>query len=238
VAAIATLAAIVCAGGLKKGVPFKQKKRPRLRELFTNGLTAARNPRISLSYAAAFIARGDQSINGTFISLWGMNAGIAMGLTPDDAFWKGTVIFIITQVAALVWAPMIGPLIDRINRVTALAVCMGLAMLGNLSVLLLDNPFEPIGYLVFILMGIGQISVFLGAQSLIGQEAPLEARGSIIGTFNISGAIGILIIAKAGGDLFDSMSPQAPFVIVGAINFLVMLGGAWLRAREVREARH
>jgi len=238
VAAIATLAAIVCAGGLKKGVPFKQKKRPRLRELFTNGLTAARNPRISLSYAAAFIARGDQSINGTFISLWGMNAGIAMGLTPDDAFWKGTVIFIITQVAALVWAPMIGPLIDRFNRVTALAVCMGLAMIGNLSVLLLDNPFEPIGYLVFILMGIGQISVFLGAQSLIGQEAPLEARGSIIGTFNISGAIGILIIAKAGGNLFDSMSPQAPFVIVGAINFLVMLGGAWLRAWEVREARH
>jgi len=235
VAAIATIAAIVCAGGLKKGVPFKEDKRPKLAELFTTGLTAARNPRILLSYSAAFIARGDQSINGTFISLWGMNAGIAMGMSSDDAFWKGTLIFIITQVAALVWAPLVGPFIDRINRVSALAVCMMLAMLGNLSVLLLDTPFDAsgnlgvLGYTVFFLLGIGQISVFLGAQSLIGQEAPANKRGSILGTFNISGAIGILIIAKAGGNLFDSMSPQAPFVIVGTINALLMLFSIYVR---------
>ena len=231
VAIIATSAAIVCAGGLQKGVPFKEKKRPRLRELFTTGLTAARNPRILLSYSAAFIARGDQSINGTFISLWGMNAGIAMGMSYDDAFWKGTLIFIITQVAALIWAPLAGPFIDRINRVSALAVCMFLAMLGNLSVLLLDTPFDSIGYAVFIFMGIGQISVFLGAQSLIGQEAPSGKRGSILGTFNISGAIGILIIAKAGGNLFDSMSPHAPFVIVGSINALLMLFSIYVRIK-------
>ncbi|MEC9487271.1 MAG: MFS transporter [Prosthecochloris sp.] len=238
VAVIATIAAIVCAGGLQKGVPFKEEKRPGLRELFTNGLTAARNPRILLSYTAAFIARGDQSINGTFISLWGMNAGIAMGLSYDDAFWKGTLIFIITQVAALIWAPLVGPLIDRINRVSALAVCMFLAMLGNLSVLVLDNPFEPIGYLVFILLGIGQISVFLGAQSLIGQEAPATKRGSILGTFNISGAIGILIIAKAGGNLFDSLSPQAPFVIVGTINALLMLFSIYVRIKAPHKLNH
>ncbi|MBF0585583.1 MFS transporter [Prosthecochloris sp. N3] len=238
VAVIATIAAIVCAGGLQKGVPFKEEKRPGLRELFTNGLTAARNPRILLSYTAAFIARGDQSINGTFISLWGMNAGIAMGLSYDDAFWKGTLIFIITQVAALIWAPLVGPLIDRINRVSALAVCMFLAMLGNLSVLVLDNPFEPIGYLVFILLGIGQISVFLGAQSLIGQEAPATKRGSILGTFNISGAIGILIIAKAGGNLFDSLSPQAPFVIVGTINALLMFFSIYVRIKAPHKLNH
>jgi MFS family permease len=167
-----------------------------------------------------------------------MNAGIAMGMTYDDAFWKGTLIFIITQVAALVWAPLVGPFIDRINRVSALAVCMFLAMLGNLSVLLLDNPFDSTGYLVFILMGIGQISVFLGAQSLIGQEAPANKRGSIIGTFNISGAIGILIIAKTGGNLFDSMSPHAPFVIVGSINALLMLFSIYVRLKAPYKLNH
>ena len=28
------------------------------------------------------------------------------------------------------------------------------------------------------------------------------------------------------------MSPKAPFIIVGAVNLIVMLGGIWLRARE------
>ncbi|MBC8524168.1 MAG: MFS transporter, partial [Chlorobium phaeobacteroides] len=97
------------------------------------------------------------------------------------------------------------------------------------SVLLLDNPFDPIGYLVFILLGIGQISVFLGAQSLIGQEAPKAKRGSVLGAFNISGAIGILIIAATGGRLFDSMSPKAPFVIVGTINALLVFYSLYVR---------
>lgn len=39
-----------------------------------------KNPRILLSYSAAFVARGDQSIIGTFLPLWGTTAGIAMGM--------------------------------------------------------------------------------------------------------------------------------------------------------------
>ncbi len=229
IAALATITAIACALGLKKGTPVTIHERPPLRELFQSGFTAARNPKILLSYSAAFIARGDQSINGTFLSLWGITVGLAMGMESGEAFRKGTTIFIITQIAALLWAPLIGPVIDRINRVSALALCMFLAMVGNLSVLILDNPFEPIGYLVFLLLGIGQISVFLGAQSLIGQEAPKAKRGSILGTFNISGAIGILIIASTGGRLFDSMSPKAPFVIVGIINALLVFYSLYVK---------
>ena len=229
IAALATITAIVCAIGLKKGTPVKSHERPPLKELFQSGFTAAKNPKILLSYSAAFIARGDQSINGTFLSLWGITAGLAMGMESGEAFRKGTTIFIITQIAALLWAPLIGPVIDRINRVSALAFCMFLAMIGNISVLLLDNPFDPIGYLVFILLGIGQISVFLGAQSLIGQEAPKAKRGSILGAFNISGAIGILIIASTGGRLFDNISPKAPFVIVGIINALLVFYSIYVR---------
>jgi len=227
IASVALVSAGICAFGLKSGLPVRHEERPSLRELFTSGFTAARNPKILLSYSAAFIARGDQSINGTFLSLWGIMAGLAVGMDSGEAFRKGTLIFIITQVAALLWAPVIGSVMDRMNRVTALAVCMALAMIGNLSVIVLDSPFSADGtipaltYLVLILLGIGQISVFLSAQSLIGQEAPRATRGSVIGAFNISGAIGILIIAAVSGRMFDSISPKAPFVIVGSINALL-----------------
>ncbi len=231
IAALAVLAAVCCAFGLKKGTPVTEEERPALKTLLQSGLVAAKNPRIMLSYTAAFIARGDQSINGTFISLWGITAGLAMGMESGEAFRKGTTIFIITQVAALLWAPLIGPVIDRFNRVSALGFCMFLAMIGNLSVLVLDHPFQNIGYLVFILMGIGQISVFLGAQSLIGQEAPKATRGSVIGAFNISGAIGILLIASVGGRMFDGISPKTPFVIVGIINALLVVYSIYVRIK-------
>jgi len=231
VAGVALVSAVVVGFGLKGGTEVSKEDRPSLRTLVTSGISCAKNPRILLSYAAAFVARGDQSIIGTFLPLWGTTAGIAMGMAPAEAVKKGMMIFIISQGAALLWAPVIGPLIDRWNRVTALIVCMMLASIGYLSLGLVGSPHEPASIIFFVLLGIGQISSFLGAQSLIGQEAPKAERGSIIGMFNISGAIGILVITTIGGRLFDSMSPKAPFIVVGVINALVMLAAVYVRVK-------
>ena len=231
IAGVALVSAVVVGFGLKGGTEVRKEDRPPLRDLVTSGIRCAKNPRILLSYAAAFVARGDQSIIGTFLPLWGTTAGIAMGMTPAEAVKKGMMIFIISQGAALLWAPVIGTLIDRWNRVTALSVCMGFASIGYLSLGLISNPHEPGSIISFILLGIGQISAFLGSQSLIGQEAPKAERGSVIGIFNISGAVGILVITTLGGRLFDSMSPKAPFIVVGAINALVMLAGIYVRIK-------
>ncbi len=54
-----------------------------------------------------------------------------------EAVKQGTIIFVIAQIAALFWAPVMGPIVDRLDRVTALAICMVLAAIGNLSLLLL-----------------------------------------------------------------------------------------------------
>jgi MFS family permease len=231
VAGVALVSALVVGFGLKGGTEVSKEDRPSLRALVTSGINCAKNPRILLSYAAAFVARGDQSIIGTFLPLWGTTTGITMGMAPAEAVKKGMMIFIISQGAALLWAPVIGPLIDRWNRVTALIVCMMLASIGYLSLGIVGNPHEPASIIFFVLLGIGQISSFLGAQSLIGQEAPKAERGSVIGMFNISGAIGILVITTIGGRLFDSMSPKAPFIVVGVINALVMLAAMYVRLK-------
>ncbi|NTV02120.1 MAG: MFS transporter [Chlorobiaceae bacterium] len=235
VAVTCVVVAVFVTAGLKGGTPVRHEERPPLGKLLVSGISHARNPRILLSYAAAFVARGDQSIIGTFVPLWGTTAGIAMGMPPAEAVKRGTILFIVSQGAALLWAPVIGPLIDRWNRVTALTVSMGLAAIGYLSLVLIGNPLEPLSLVFFVLLGIGQISAFLGSQSLIGQEAPREARGSVMGAFNISGAVGILLITMAGGRMFDGMSPKAPFLIVGAINLLVMAAGVLLKVKEGKE---
>jgi MFS family permease len=231
VAGLCVLVAVFVQWGLKPGIPVRHDERPSVRELLGGGFAHGRNPRILLAYAAAFIARGDQSVNATFLILWGTLAGKAVGMEPATAVLNGTLIFVITQVAALVWAPILGPVLDRIDRVSALAVCMALSAVGNLALLLLDDPLARYGLVFFILLGIGQISVYLGAQSLIGQEAPVAQRGSVLGAFNVAGAIGILLITLAGGHLFDRIDPRAPFVVVGIINLLLMVASLYVRLR-------
>jgi MFS family permease len=232
VAGVAVAVAVFIFWGLKPGVPVQPEERPTVRDLLISGFTQARNPRILLAYASAFIARGDQSVNAVFLILWGTLAGKAAGLEPAAAVMSGTLIFVISQIAALVWAPLLGPLLDRMDRVSALAVCMALAAIGNLALLFLDDPLASGGSFFFILLGIGQISVFLGGQSLIGQEAPLAQRGSILGAFNVAGAIGILLMTAIGGRLFDQIDPRAPFVVIGVVNILLVLASIYVRIRH------
>ncbi len=84
---------------------------------------------------------------------------------------------------------------------------------------------------LFILLGIGQISAFLGATILISQEAPKLKRGAVVGMFNTFGAIGIFIAVAIGGRLFDSVGGYGPFLLIGVLNFIVVLMAVLVRAK-------
>ncbi|EGV20216.1 MFS transporter [Thiocapsa marina] len=232
VAGLAVAVALLLLWGLKPGVPVRLQDRPSVRELLVGGFAHGRNPRILLAYSSAFIARGDQSVNAIFLVLWGTLAAKATGMESASAVMSGTLIFVMAQISALVWAPVLGPLLDRIDRVTGLAICMALAALGNLSLLVLEDPLSSYGPIFFILLGIGQISVYLGGQSLIGKEAPVGQRGSVLGAFNVAGAIGILLITPVGGYLFDRIDPRAPFIVVGVINVILVFASIYVRIRH------
>jgi len=216
------IGALVAWFGLKKGVPIKHEEQLPLATLAASGLRAAKNPRIALAYAAAFVARGDLVILGTFSILWGATAAINQGIDPSEATSKGSLIMVVASSAALLWIPIIAPFMDRLNRVTTMFICMTLGAIGYMCVGFVDDPLDlGTAWPFFVLLGIGQISAFLGAQTLIGQEAPRLQRGAVVGVFNTAGAIGILLSSWFGGILFDTVAPAAPFVLIGIMNGVV-----------------
>lgn len=229
VAGMCLVSAVVVFAGLKKGTPVHKTDQLPIRELVGSGLAAARNPRIALAYASAFIARGDLVVVGTFVNLWGTTAGIEAGLDPAEASAKGRMLFAITGIAGLFWLPLMGIMLDRVNRVTGTTICMAIAAAGFLVVNLVDHPLAPGAWIFFVFLGIGQISAFAGAATLIGQEAPIASRGAVVGMFNTFGAIGILFGTAVGGRLFDSIGPHAVFVMVGGLSLLVVCYGLWVR---------
>ena len=75
--AVCAVSSLVFLFGLKKGAPTTKEERLPVRELIVSGFAeAVGNPRIALAYSAAFVARSDLVILGTFVVLWGTVAGV------------------------------------------------------------------------------------------------------------------------------------------------------------------
>jgi len=213
---------IVVAIGLIGGdrVSTHKDKMPFMK-LMGQGIGAARNPRILVSFASAFAARGDVVIVGTYVSLWGMQVGVGAGLSSADALKNATMVFVVIQLAALISAPLIGIMNDKINRVLALVVGMGLASVGYLTFGLSTNPFDGMWVIPAVLLGAGQIAAILAGTTLIGQEVDPKVTGATIGVWSFFGAVGTLAGSYFGGVLFDVWRPGAPFLLVGIFNLIV-----------------
>ena len=188
------------------------------------GFTAARNnPRIALSYGAAFVGRSDLVVVVIFLSLWITHASVEQGMTTEEALIQAGIMFGILQGAGLLFMPVMGFLVDRMNRIVALAIATGLALVGYVWLGLLDQPMGPQAYPAVVILGMGQASAILTAMALVGQEVNEMNTGAVSGLFTLFGAMGILLATKIGGLLFDAWMPGAPFIITGLANGLIML---------------
>jgi len=228
--------ALICVGsalifhrGLKGGTPAHAKERAPVSALLGSGLRAMRNPRIVLSYACAFAGRSDLVIKALFLSLWAIHDARELGLTPQAAMARFGLVSGYMAAVGLVWSPVFGFLMDRINRVTAMIIAMTLAAGGYLSMGLITSPLDLAMLPAFTVLAMGSTSAIMASIGLVGQEAPLKERGSIIGMNGLFGAVGILVFSKAGGLWFDQYGPSAPFVLVGAFQVLLLLAAVGVR---------
>ena len=215
---ICIVSAIILLWGLS---PYKPQQSYQQKQHFlTNlkfGVLAAKKPRIAIAYAAAFVARSDLVVIGTFFLLWCRQAGVEAGLEPAEATAQSGLLFAVMQLSALLSAPLVGIMIDKIDRLAAVAICMGIIAVGYFSLSLLTDPLGFVSYFVAILIGAGMMSGMLSSQALIGENADPGIRGAVIGVFGLSGAIGILFITSVGGDLYDQWMRTAPFLLIAIL---------------------
>ncbi len=221
-AGICLVVATALLAGLKSGAPEQLQKRDPFLATVRIGIGAARKPRIALAYVAAVVSRGDLAVLSTFFTLWLTQVGTKVGMTTGEANTQAIKFYILIQVFALCWLPVMGWLLDRIDRVAGLALAMVLAGAGYFSLSVLDDPLGPGMYFVAALVGMGEMSANISSLTLIGSEAPVKGRGAVIGLFSLFGAIGILIVAKVGGYLFGS-NPVGPFLLVAGANGVVFV---------------
>jgi MFS family permease len=230
VAAVAGIVALAAALGLKPGSPAQIGRREPLLSTLRVGISAGRNPRVTLAYAAALVSRGDLSVASTFLTLWLVREGVSRGMSTADALKQATLIYVIIQGSALPWAAVLGYVLDRIDRVVGVIWAMAIAAVGYGSFALLDDPLGGWMYACAAVVGLGEMAAMLSATSLIGKEAPEAGRGAVMGVFSMCGAVGIGGVGILGGLLFDHWRPVGPFLLVAAANVVLMVAAAslWL----------
>lgn len=232
VAGIAAIVGIMMIFGLKGGRPRAAEESPQSFWQSTKaGYAAARDPRIALAYGASFIARGNLAIVGTFLALWGANYGTAeLGMGRAEALAKAGALVGMAQGMALLGAPVFGILADKLDRVQALAIALTVSGIGYGSTFFVHDPFSGMMIFCAIFIGLGEVGCIITSGVLIAEQSPERDRGSIIGTFNLSGAVGILVASVAGGWLFDYWREAGPFVAYGVLA-LVMVVAAFMVLR-------
>jgi MFS family permease len=217
------VSAIAFRYGLKGGTPAKPTERLPYRVLIPSGFKAARNPRILLAYISAFTARGDVVVTGLFVALWAQKAGWALKMNPGESMAIASVTIVVMTMAGMVWSAIFGYIMDRINRVSAIAIAQALAACGYLSMVFVTSPLDYAMLPAFILMGAGMTGAMMASFGVIGQEANYKERGAVTGMNGLFGSVGILIAATVGGRLFDAYEPWAPFAMVGAAQVVLFV---------------
>jgi MFS family permease len=237
---LGVVGALIAMLGLASGRPVANKinseAAPKLKVILSDGLASIKDRGIALSYAAAFISRGDLAVTGAFIFLWLVQTGTKLGMTPSASM--GTLaaprVFMVVA-GAMVGSLLMGWLADRVSKVTAIALAAGLATIAYLGMGFVTDPTAPWVFGLLGVMGVAEISAFVSSQALVGERAVPERRGAIMGFFGVAGAIGILIATLGGGVLFSKIAPAAPFVLFGCLNLAVFAWALWLRAKEAAQ---
>lgn len=231
-ALLAIASAVVVYRGLQASKPGQPRDRMPLLRLLSDGIDAARaNPRLLVACSEAFVARGDLVVVNTFFALWARQAGVAGGMSLADAVARAGMFAVTINLANLCWAPVWGFVLDRVDRLSALAGAMGIATVAYVWVGFSPDPLAPAFIPAAILLGIGEGAAILSGAAVLGQEAPQDIRGSVVGLFNVCGSVGILSIAAIGGVLFDAWMPGGPFVFVAMVNFAICVFAIGVRLR-------
>lgn len=236
-AGLCLLTAAICWAGLRRGTPSRIGEREPLSVLLRVGVDAARaNPKIWFAYLLQFVSFADRIVIGTFFSARLQQAGIARGLSPGEAIAMATKPYVIANAAGLVFAVIFGLMLDKMNRVTAGVVAMAIAGAGYIAGGFVGDPTAPAIVPVAILLGFGQICAIIASQTVLGQEAPQDARGAVFGLAGICASLGILFTTSVGSWLYDVVGKGSPFFLIGGVNVCIMLFGLYLLARERRAA--
>ncbi|MBF0196042.1 MAG: MFS transporter [Magnetococcales bacterium] len=188
------------------------------------------DPRMQLCFAAAFYVRADMLVISLFLSLWFISFADVVNVTRAYAAGQAGLMLGYIGLVILISMPLWRQYMERNSRISAIGASLSLTGLGFILLgWIVVNPFDWLTMLFpLLLVGIGQAGCLIAPKILAAELAPKHVLGSVQGVLFLVSGIGVVMLVQSGGYYFDAVGPQAPFILIGASNLLVMLYALWL----------
>ena len=202
-------------------------------------------PTLLAAYLGGFVARGDSIILSVFLPPWIASyfaqhnlckvdpssvSDAAMYITKcPEAKRLVSTLTGISNLSALLAAPLVGNYADRLGPLRALAIPAALGACAYGGMLLIGDPRSRIVMFMAVLQGFAQIGMIISSVSLVAKEAPPHARGAISGVYSLFGAFGIIVVSKIGGALTEVWTETGPFSVIAVANIVLLIVLVYLR---------
>ncbi|KAL8283293.1 hypothetical protein RQP46_005703 [Phenoliferia psychrophenolica] len=220
------------------------------KELSRGFVIASGEGEVALACLSGFVTRAQAIVVSAFIPLlindFFLRSDLCESSSPTSQTCRPAIILtaILTgtiQLISLILAPAFGSLSARLSPSLILSLA---SLLGATSFLGLAGTEDPRSGIVWLWvggMGISQSAGLVISLALVargrskvmakGGGAAKEVGGAISGAYSACGGLGILIVGKAGGSLFDQWV-GAPFLLVGILAGAVSAFAAGLHWRS------
>ncbi|KAG2204034.1 hypothetical protein INT47_007028 [Mucor saturninus] len=198
-----------------------------------SGIKLGKEPRIALGYASSFFARADEIIITNFLVLWVtqyyIEAGkCKVGSTCLYALASSSSLSGYAQLVALAATGFFALASEYAPKEWAVFIAGVVGACGCIPFAFSIDPTSKLSLGFVILIAVGQYGMIISGMAMVaGDFIDRKDHAAVSATYSFIGAIGIIILSKVGGVLFDRWMKGAPFLLLG-IGHCLMMGGSVL----------
>ncbi|KAG0784818.1 hypothetical protein G6F62_007203 [Rhizopus arrhizus] len=191
------------------------------------GILAGREPRIALGYVSSFFARADEVIITNFLSLWVQQYYIeqgkcTVGQTCLYSMASSSTLSGYSQLVALAATPFFTLGSEYLPKEWAVFLAGVVGACGCIPFAFSIDPTTKLSLGFVILIACGQYGMIISGMAMMsGNYIEQRDRAAASACYSFIGAIGIIILSKVGGVLFDRWMKGAPFLLLGIGHILV-----------------
>lgn len=194
------------------------------------GVKAGKEPRIALGYASSFFARADEIIITNFLSLWVAQYYIEQGKCKAGqqclyALASSSSLSGYAQLVALASTAFFSLASEYAPKEWAVCVAGIVGACGCIPFAFSIDPTTKLSLGFVILIATGQYGMIISGMAMVaGDFIDRKDHAAVSATYSFIGAIGIIILSKLGGVLFDRWMKGAPFLLLGIGHCLMLVG--------------
>ncbi|ANZ76080.1 BA75_03211T0 [Komagataella pastoris] len=212
---------------------------------------SVQNPMILLAFLGGFMARCLTITITVFIPFYinhyFYKSGKCSTENTDkvhcpDSYILASILTGISNMAALIFAPIFGVLIDKFNNHAHLLLIVNtLSLLSTVGITFIKTPdSSALIFLFATMLGASQIGFIIISMTMLSNissnQEYYKNKGSLVGVYSLFGCVGVLIVNKFGG-WFGDWFMHGPFILLAVFNVLFFIALFALKGVKKNESR-